>query len=242
MESGSKKTGGWWIVVALILFFPLGVYLLLRRFEVRTLWALGGAAATVVVGLVLIAITSPSSESSSSDEEDAAVPTHVSQAQAPVAAGREVKDMDGFSCQSTETKYGRCPHNEYFGMKPAAVRATKAREARQARARARAAAEAERRANAWKRGFTEVQDGIAIKWDNGVCDSSYYGCWGMRLVTRDGCDNLYVELQLQDAAGNAVGMTNDTATGLAPGQVALLDFPALEDRARNAQISEVTCY
>lgn len=63
----------------------------------------------------------------------------------------------------------------------------------------------------------------------------------MPLVTRDG-DNLYVELQLQDSAGNAVGMTDDTASGLAPGQVALLDFPDTDGRAQTAEISEITCY
>lgn len=239
-----KKPSGWLIAVAILLFLPLGSYLLLRRFNVRAKWAIGGAAAATVVGIALLVAVSPSSDTSAAE----AVTTSTNPGRPTKAAvvAREVKDMEGFTCLSTDTKFGRCPHNQYFGMKPAAVRAMKARVARQARARAKAAAkaaaEAERRSNAWKRGFTEVQDGIAIKWDNSVCDSSYLGCFGMRLVTRDGCDSLYVELQVQDAAGNAVGITNDTASGLSPGQVALLDFPILEDRGETARISQITCY
>jgi hypothetical protein len=243
-----KRTSWWVIVVALILLLPLGVYLLLKRWNVGTRWALAGAGASLIVGLILLGTTTSSdgtSEASSLTSASSSVDDSSDGALSPAQATR-VTDLDGLRCEATEAKFGRCPDNKYYGLKPAAARAAKAKAAKQERARAREIArrnaEAERRANAWKKGYNEYEDGIAYKWDNSVCDSSFIGCFGMRLVTRDGCDNLYVELQLQDNAGNAVGMSNDTASGLAPGQVALLDFPITEDRAQTGQISEITCY
>ena len=64
----------------------------------------------------------------------------------------------------------------------------------------------------------------------------------MRVVARDGCDSLYVELQTQDSAGTAVGWTNDTASHLAPGQVANLDFAITDDNVKTARLVEMNCY
>jgi hypothetical protein len=64
----------------------------------------------------------------------------------------------------------------------------------------------------------------------------------MRLVARDGCNSLFVTLQIQDSAGNAIGSAIDSATSLRPGQVALLDFTVFEENAATATIAEVNCY
>jgi hypothetical protein len=110
-----------------------------------------------------------------------------------------VFDSAGYNCKSDQTKYGRCPGNPYFGFT-----------GKEARAASKQAAENEARRqalqNAWKKGYTEFSDGIAYKWDSSVCDASYSGCWGMRVVTRDGCDSLYVELQIQNPAGGGSGL------------------------------------
>jgi hypothetical protein len=165
----------------------------------------------------------------------------VAQARA-LANSPTVTDSESYRCKALESKFGRCPGNPYFGMTRPAVRAKKEQEAKERREAARRAREAEARRNAWKNGYTEYTDGLAFKWDNSVCDSSYNNCWGMRVVTRDGCGSLYVELQIQDTAGNAVDWTNDTASALGPGQVALLDFPNLTDTGQTARIAEMTCY
>jgi hypothetical protein len=159
-----------------------------------------------------------------------------------LAASPIVTDTDDFQCKTLETKYGLCPDNPNFGLTKAQVRKKEAREAAARREAQRRAREAEARRNAWKKGYTEYSDGIAYKWDNSVCDSSYFGCWGMRVVTRDGCDSLYVELQVQDSAGNAVDYTNATASHLTPGQVALLDFTDTSDSGDTARIAEINCY
>ena len=180
------------------------------------------------------------------------------------AAARTVKDLDGYRCASDETKYGRCPNNLYFGKTMAQAQAAKkakaikVREERAAAARAAkaeaaaaAAAEAERlaeeqaaleAANAWiPEGWNQYDETTYWQWTDD-CDGSYTGCHGMDVITRDGCSGLYVELQLLDSAGNAVGFTNDTLGSLDPGQVAKLDFSIYEDRAASAKLAEINCY
>lgn len=206
----------------------------------------------IVLGLIVLSIVVGLFTSSEDDEPKVAATT-VQGAAEP----KTVEDVEGNHCEADEAKFGRCPSSPDYGKTMAAARKAKAargkaKAAREAAERAEAkkaaaeeaaaAAEAERQANAWKMDFTEYADGIAYKWDSGICDSSYYGCYGMRLVTRDGCDSLFVTLQTQDSAGNAVGTAIDSATSLQPGQVALLDFTVFEENARTARIAEINCY
>ena len=205
------------------------------------------ALASLVVGLLVLA------GCGGSDGETQTVT--VRQTVEPLEA-KTVKDLEGNRCKADETKFGRCPSSPDYGKTMVAARKAKAARAkvkaeraaaekaeaqRVAAEEAAAAAEAERQANAWKQDFTEYSDGIAYKWESG-CDNSYTSCYGMRLVTRDGCDSLFVTLQIQDSAGNAIGTAIDSATKLAPGQVALLDFSVLEENASSAKIAEVNCY
>lgn len=66
-------------------------------------------------------------------------------------------------------------------------------------------------------------------------------CMRVRVVTVSGCDTLYGEVQLQAADGTALGWTNDTARGLAPGQPAILDFEWFDPAVFRVEIIELTC-
>ncbi len=203
----------------------------------------------VLLALIVIAIAAPAPE----DGQQAADAATRETATTAVETAKVVHDSDGYSCASDKTRFGRCPNNPYFGLTREQARAKKSAAAAQERAKAAREREAARRArerearrqarlNAWKKGYTEFSDGLAYTWDNSVCDSSYWGCWGMRVVARDGCDSLYVERQTQDSAGTAVGWTNDTASHLAPGQVANLDFAITDDNVKTARLVEMNCY
>lgn len=166
---------------------------------------------------------------------------------------RTVKDVDGISCLSDETKYARCPDNAYFGKTMAEAQAAKKAkgEKRRVESAAAARAEAERvaeeqaaleAATAWIPEGWNQYGGENIYWQwNRDCDNSYTGCYGMDVVTKDGCSNLYVEIQLVDADGNAVGFSNDTIGALDPEQVAKLDFSSYEENA-SARMAEINCY
>ena len=224
----------------------------------RVLKWTGGIIGSLIALVVVLAIVVPTSDKDEPKTEVAAVEVPTTTAEPEPAEVKAVKDVEGNSCDADETKYGRCPSSQDFGKTMAEARkaqaargkaerarraAERAEEERKAREEAAAAAEAERLANAWRQGFTgQHGDGIAYEWDNSVCDSSYYTCFGMRVVTRDGCGSLFVTLQLQDSAGNAIGTAIDSATALQPGQVAVLDFIAFEEGAKTARIAEVNCY
>lgn len=100
-------------------------------------------------------------------------------------------------------------------------------------------------AAAWQpAGFSLTTDqDVAYRW---LGDSEFEceivdHCWGMFVVSKNGCSSLYVELAILDDAGNNVGYTNDLASGVAAGQQAKLVFPNLETGASKARISKVTC-
>ena len=81
---------------------------------------------------------------------------------------------------------------------------------------------------------------VAYQWGTG-CSASYEACWVMDVTSRDGCSSLYIELSIMDAAGTAIGYTNEVLTGLTPGQQGRMTFQATDDGARRARISDVSC-
>lgn len=96
-------------------------------------------------------------------------------------------------------------------------------------------------------GFTRVpdEDAIVFRWLDDSEFSCDIGdqCWGMEVIARDGCaSSLYVELNIEDASGTAVGYTNDTVGSLKPDQKARLVFDNLEATGRKASIGDVSCY
>ncbi len=65
----------------------------------------------------------------------------------------------------------------------------------------------------------------------------------MSVVTKNGCpSSIYVEIQLLDKSGSAVGYSNDTVGSLAPEQVAKLDFTVTEEDDVEARLTEINCY
>jgi hypothetical protein len=75
------------------------------------------------------------------------------------------------------------------------------------------------------------------------CTYSDGSCWGIFAVPHNGCpSSLYIELSVLDAAGNAIGLTNDVAGAVQPMQQAKLVFDTFEKGADKARIAKVSCY
>jgi hypothetical protein len=95
------------------------------------------------------------------------------------------------------------------------------------------------------KGYSEYETGVAYKWlkyGQYSCTYSTGYCWGMSVVSETGCNSLYVEINILDSAGNNIGYTNDTTSGLRAGQSAKLIFDSFEEAADKAQISKISCY
>lgn len=92
--------------------------------------------------------------------------------------------------------------------------------------------------------FTLTDDrDVAYRWltDSEIdCDIADR-CWGMFVVSKNGCSSLYVELSIIDDAGNNVGYTNDVASGVTAGQQAKLIFDNFENKGSKARLSKVSC-
>lgn len=68
-------------------------------------------------------------------------------------------------------------------------------------------------------------------------------CWGMMVVTKDGCKNsLYAEVSILDKNNVQIGYTNDTASQSLPMQQTKLVFNTFEDDADSARLSKISCY
>ena len=92
-------------------------------------------------------------------------------------------------------------------------------------------------------GFNAYNNKVAYKWsanNSYSCDAGSR-CIQMEVVAKDGCGNLYAELTKLDNSGNNVGYTNETTTGLAAGQKAILKFEAY-DEVSKFQVSKINCY
>jgi len=86
-----------------------------------------------------------------------------------------------------------------------------------------------------------MDDGVAYRWDTSP-ECTLERCWGMFLVTRDGCGNLYVELTVLDREGTVIGYTNDSLSEIRPGEQAAMTFDAVEAGADKARLADVSCY
>ena len=97
----------------------------------------------------------------------------------------------------------------------------------------------------YPKGFTEYKGDIAWKWlEHGEFRCSYGDhCWGMLVVAKNGCpSSLYAEITILDGSGSNVGYTNDTTSGLSPGQQAKLIFEDFTPGADSARLGEISCY
>ena len=97
----------------------------------------------------------------------------------------------------------------------------------------------------YPKGFTEYKGDIAWRWlERGEFNCSYGDhCWGMLVVAKNGCpSSLYAEITILDGSGSNVGYTNDTTSGLSPGQQAKLIFEDFTSGADSARLGEISCY
>ena len=94
-------------------------------------------------------------------------------------------------------------------------------------------------------GFFEYSPGVAWRWLKG--DEQQCGddrCIQVELVTKDGCPQLlYAKASITDSQGRNVGYTNDTTSGVNPGQKAVLTMPDTTGGLDGIQstLTEVSC-
>ena len=93
------------------------------------------------------------------------------------------------------------------------------------------------------KGFKEFSDEVAYKWSKRK-DRCFSRCsyWAVDVITKRGCDNLYVQLSILDSGGNNIGWTNDTATSVKAGQIAKLMLTTYESGVASGSIDEIRCY
>ena len=92
-------------------------------------------------------------------------------------------------------------------------------------------------------GYSAYDDNVAYKFrDSSEIECGYRGsCWQLELISKNGCDNLYVELTRLGPSGENVGFTNDTTSNLLPKQKAVLTFSSFDDD-KTARLSKINCY
>jgi hypothetical protein len=94
-------------------------------------------------------------------------------------------------------------------------------------------------------GWFEESDGVAFEWvqDNKCGYESAY-CWGITVVSRDGCPNgVYAELNILDGDGTVIDYANDSLGSLDSQQRGRLDFTSFERGygELKATVTEIRC-
>jgi hypothetical protein len=90
-------------------------------------------------------------------------------------------------------------------------------------------------------GFTAYGVDLGWRWADASCAISSARCNHLEVVSKDGCSSLYAEVNFVDSAGTIVDWSNDTARGMGPLQMALLEFRTFEDSASASSVSEINC-
>lgn len=191
---------------------------------------LTGIGAFILLGIIGSALGSGSSDKTNNAADKTPVAT---QSESPAAATHAPTAADRKAAHDKVVAEHKAAHDAAVAQALADQQA------------ARDAAAAEAAANAWKAGgYTETSqdETVAYKWNNSGCDSSYSACWGMQIVVKDGCDNLYIEVSISNAAGEKIGYSNDVLTGLAPGDHGRMNFTDTTGSGDTARISKVNCY
>lgn len=98
----------------------------------------------------------------------------------------------------------------------------------------------------YPQGFDSFDGNVAYRFlkygSEYKCSYSGAYCWGVEIVTKTGCNNLYAELTIFDSSDRNIGWTNDTATNVLPREKVVLIFDSYEDGADTGRLSEVSCY
>lgn len=95
-------------------------------------------------------------------------------------------------------------------------------------------------------GMNAGADGVAWEWtahDEFKCKSYQDGCYGITVVSRDGCPSgVYIELAIM-SDGVAVGKANEITAGLAPGgkAQAVLSPPGGAPSTATGKLTKLNC-
>ena len=93
-------------------------------------------------------------------------------------------------------------------------------------------------------GFTAFNNKVAYKYaESGsyTCPSRTR-CIQMEVVSKDGCDSLYVAMAEVNSSGANVGYHKETRAGLAAGQKAILMPDTYNEAADTFRLSKISCY
>ena len=169
-------------MLGLLLFFPVGLYFIVRRLGGRKRLGLAVAILSPIMLLVVIALATPS------------VDTNPSSAEASSKAHATTKTPAQLKAEKARARQ-RARAN---------ARAAKiARERARERARAHAAYVAT--ANRWHRGYIKQDGNVYWRWRDGLSCADYVsnGCWHVEVTTRNGCSS-YVAVNANEYRGNAI--------------------------------------
>lgn len=95
-------------------------------------------------------------------------------------------------------------------------------------------------------GMNAGTDGVAWEYTDKAdfkCKSYQDGCYGITVVSRDGCPSgVYIELAIM-SGGAAVGKANDITAGLPPGgkAIAVLSPPGGVPKAATGKLAKLNC-
>jgi len=93
------------------------------------------------------------------------------------------------------------------------------------------------------KGFTEYSDGVAYMFDNTVTHDcySFAPCWGLRIMTRDGCASIAVEGNALDKSDAVVQEVNDYVSNLLPKQEAKVVLRSSDSSAYTWSMHKLEC-
>lgn len=92
-------------------------------------------------------------------------------------------------------------------------------------------------------GYSGVINGVAWQWDNGDADTLCNGltCGVVQVKTQTNCDEVYVEANLVDSAGNVIGFTNGVSGALTDGQTAKITMLYSNPEASTLKLTKLEC-
>lgn len=67
-------------------------------------------------------------------------------------------------------------------------------------------------------------------------------CVKYEVVSKDGCDRIYMSIAILDIDGRNIGYSNDLAQGVSAGQKALMTMNITASNASNVLVKELKCY
>ena len=94
-------------------------------------------------------------------------------------------------------------------------------------------------------GFKDAGNGLGYRWTTNTASSpgcDYGSCSTMEIVAYHACSSVYAEVNVLDASGTILGMTNDTASNMTAGDKAQLTFTFMEKSGTKVKLTELNCH